>query len=243
MGGCVGLTLREPNGTEHRMCRWTNILPWALTNLAFIEERPEHVREILGQWYDMREDWLSNGPGGPFRHRMSSIYGPHPYLAPCEYGLVVVDMVNKVIVTMQAYTKIGNIGRVAFAGENPRDPDSDYQRFRALYDAGRAPTVARWDKASRQWVTSQNPWRRAQDCLRQRDTDVNFPIIMRPYVVENIREGMSMFDRDTPEMVARFRRRVLDLGFKLTDEEERLWSEWGKPPDLEFGATDVEASP
>jgi hypothetical protein len=34
MGGAIGFTLREENGKEHRMCRWTNMMPWAVNHIG-----------------------------------------------------------------------------------------------------------------------------------------------------------------------------------------------------------------
>lgn len=143
MGGSVALTLREPNGTEHRMCRWTNILPWAITNLGLIEDRPEHLAEILEQWTSMRTDWDASQAGGvPCQHNMTSVYAPYPFLAPIEYGLVLVDGVHRIILTRQGYTAIGAINPLSVVRGDPADPKSATHRYIALFDAGRIEATA-----------------------------------------------------------------------------------------------------
>lgn len=223
MGGSVGVTIRLPDSVEHRMCRWTNVLPWALTNLRFIQEDPAHLAEYLEQWLSMKADWEENRATGKFRHNMTDVYAPYARLAPCEYGLVVVDMVNKVIVHSQEYTSIGTISPATMAGEDPDDDDSTFNRLKALMEAGRASTFLGYKRsAPRHPVPS--PWPTAEAVLENLEEgdrsclDGAFVIDMSPYKVER-------FPRN-PEGMMALRQRVLDLGFVLTEEEEAEWRDW-----------------
>jgi len=46
MGGSLAVTLREPDGTEHRMCRWMNMLPAFINNLKLVEQDQTHVAVV-----------------------------------------------------------------------------------------------------------------------------------------------------------------------------------------------------
>ena len=42
MGGTVGMTIRKPDGTELRMARWTNNIPYFVKNDRFFEFDKDH---------------------------------------------------------------------------------------------------------------------------------------------------------------------------------------------------------
>lgn len=234
MGGSVGLTIREPDGTEHRMTRWTNILPWVLTDLGLLEDDPKHVQEVLAQWRVMRADYEAHvaeyDPKGryPFEHPMTEVYAPYPFLAPREYGLVVVDMQSKVILSSQGYTIPGEIHSFAFSGENTESPDSNFQRFKRLFDAGRIRTIRYHHDPDRR--QEPVPWRSAEEALAafqalDRDSDLRgfaYQVDMHPYVVEHI------LNLDAEKSQA-MRERILQLGFTLSAEEEAVWTKWSDP--------------
>ena len=128
MGGSIGLTLREPDGKEHRMCRWTNALNFFVNNLKLVNKDNSHIEDILKYWYEMREDYELHKEDGNFEFEMTDAYAPFPYLAPMDYGLVVVDMVNDQILSYQGHTSFGRIAAVSVlnAMQNP-DPHPDPQ--------------------------------------------------------------------------------------------------------------------
>ncbi|MBW3015805.1 hypothetical protein KY330_05250 [Candidatus Woesearchaeota archaeon] len=124
MGGSIALTIREPNGKEHRMCRSTKILPSLVNNLRLINKDTSFIQGELKPWYEMREDYLKHEKewlaiqkkhdscairDSPFENNMTSCYGDHPFLAPTGYGLVVIDMLKDQILSTQGYTCLGNI--------------------------------------------------------------------------------------------------------------------------------------
>ena len=216
------MTLRLPNGIEHRMCRWTNIMPWAFTNLALIESRPEHIAALLEQWLLMKADWeKSQAAGTKPENNMTDFYAPHQVLAPNGYGLVVVDMVNKVIAHSQGYTDIGTIFSASFHDGPTSDPDSNAYRFKQLFDSGKI-------KEFRQWGREKPPITdfagMSADAVitslgMAGDRTGDFIVDMSPYTVERYAE------HDYASAV-KLRERVLELGFVLTSKEEELWNDW-----------------
>lgn len=118
MGGSVAWTLRltpeiaEAAGldaTEYRMKRWTNIfshseLQGMTSTDAFLSGKRAAVRDAVDSWLGMQEDWLTNKKTKAFKYHMTSTYAPYPLgLKPAEYGVIVTDFVNKVIVSCQGY--------------------------------------------------------------------------------------------------------------------------------------------
>lgn len=110
MGGSVAWTLRLPDGTEHRMQRWTNVfsgIDGVTSADAFLMGKPEAIQESLGSWLSMKADWEDNHETGKFRENMTSVYAPYPYgLRPSEYGFFVTDFQNHTIISCQTYTRL-----------------------------------------------------------------------------------------------------------------------------------------
>ena len=224
MGGSISFTVREADGTEHRMCRWTNQLPWAVTNLGMLEGRPEHVQEVVRLWHEMRADWEANNATGEFKIRMTPTYASEPgLLAPSCYGLVVVDHVRKVILTCQDYTAIGRINGVSFDSDDPEDPDSNFVRFKELVQAHRITHVEVRTKRERGIVTfdqtlTAERCRELSSPLAENRVLPIFHVNMHPFKVEEFR----------PTEYEKMRERVLELGFKLTPEDEAEWVTWAQ---------------
>ncbi|MBS3146067.1 hypothetical protein J4471_00020 [Candidatus Woesearchaeota archaeon] len=132
MGGSIGVTVREENGKEHRMCRWTNTLPWFITNLRFLNKDPKHLEAYLEQWNIMKADYDNHknewesikqkyGRDAwnhePFENNMTGCYAPYAFLAPQGYGLVVVDMQKDIVLDFQGYTSLDTIHGVSIASD------------------------------------------------------------------------------------------------------------------------------
>lgn len=263
MGGSIAVTVREPNGTEHRMCRWTNAIPWFMKNIRLLNKDPAHIREYLKDWQDMRADYekhkdeweaLKQKYGdkvwdhdGPFEFPMTDAYAPYPFLAPLEYGLVVFDMQKNHILDYQGYTSPDAIDSVAVVfdmssvspgkhkivvgGPQPeklgrkafylQDDESNAVRFRELLEAGRITKAVNY----RTKETISLDGKSLDDAIKVIEDDserhVYFPIDMSPY------EVTRYIERD-PEEAQKMHSRIKDLGFQLSDEEERLWEEWIK---------------
>lgn len=281
MGGNLAITVREPDGKEHRMDRWTNSMPWFVDNIDLVEKRPEHIQDYLKTWYDFVKDWDEHGeaylkaraeaekrakkegghywgymPKEPFTHNMTPVYATHRFLAPSEYGQVVVDMVNNKILSNQHYTQFGEISRIGAVvmlnqeGEGEfweRHPDgaAAHCRLREFFEAGRIleiytrggdPEIDRGltrledipdSKALLEYLKKEDPnW----DARREMDRDdPNYPPPW-PDDWASFRLDMSPFEVvDFPESEQGFRdmkQAILDLDFVLTDEEDQMWEEW-----------------
>lgn len=223
MGGSIAVTLREPDGTEHRMCRWTNILPWMCLSVGTFKKSRRHIREILKQWEDMGKDWEANKDTGKFKYRMTPCYHPFNLLAPDDYGLVVLDMKSNVILTMQNYTGLTTL---TVPAHESIDPDR-FDQVKKLLAAGR---IQGWDgfwKSSTEPITKPLPpgttWEQFLELHEKMWGDPDF--FLRGVLIDTNPFKVEKFRRDE-EGIRAFRQRVLDLGFVLTPEDEARWTKW-----------------
>ena len=231
MGGSVAVTLREPDGTEHRMCRWTNPLPWFINNMKFINKDPVHIKQWLDRWNEMRADWEKNKGTGKFEFPMTEAYAPSPYLAPMGYGLVVIDMKKNVILNCQGYCNFGVIHGVSIAldmnpnvisGDKPEDRDKEIAK--AFFDANRA-VVWKWvkgvtKKRRGQFLTTQIGYQELLLILKKNNEMLDIRLDMHPFKIQDYSEESASW----PKM----RADIEKLGFKITAEEDKMWDEWLK---------------
>jgi hypothetical protein len=98
MGGAVGFTIRERNGTEHRMCRWTNNFSWYTDNMRLVNKNPAHLKRYLAGWDELKKTHREE-PNKWF----ASCLVPYAGLNPVEYGLIVVDYRTNTILDMNDY--------------------------------------------------------------------------------------------------------------------------------------------
>lgn len=249
MGGSVGLTIREPNGKEHRMCRWTNIIPSILNNLRLVNKDPAYVQDIVKPWYDMRQDYEAHKTDEKFEQNMSPVYAPHPFLAPCDYGLIVVDMAKNQILDYQGYCRLGGISSVSIKSDiteneegghtlvyigpesqrskqlgvgrafNSEDEFSSAMRFKRFYEVGRVNQAV--DKRTRQ-ATSLNG--KSLDEIAEMIMSkqyYDFPLDISPFQI-------TRYHEHDPEDARKMQTRIEELGFNLTDQEKSVWDEWVK---------------
>jgi len=215
MGGAVAVTLREPDGTEHRMCRWTNGLPWMLVNIGLYEKRPEHIAAIIKAWEEMKNDWRLHKdepftPEREFEFPMTPTYAPYGMLAPHGYGLVVMDMKHDEILTLQGYTSFDNLHAC------DARYSEDLERFDALHKAGRITGVSEY-KSSGGWIMRALP--SIEDIRLLEEKDI---LSVRKYPVDTSPFKIRVFEENLRGLAA-LKAAVLGLGFILTEEEETAW--------------------
>lgn len=227
MGGSIGVTIREEDGTEHRMCRWTNSLPGFIHNLKFINKDKDYLKEYLKMWEKMRKDWIENkdnkdkkffsepveigsikvGGGIPqeFRYNMTSAYAPYPFLAPMDYGLVVIDIKNDIILHSQGYCSIGSFitSRASFNKEDVKIISELNKNKRILK------------------VTDDDDKKVKEIVINPKQTYFyNIKVDLSPFKVKKFEKS--------PKGTKELKREIIKLGFKITEEEEKMWEEYIK---------------
>ena len=225
MGGTVAVTLRKPDGAEYRMDRWTNSMPWGICNLKMLQSDEAHITEYLKPWLDMQDDWERNKESGVFENNMTSCYFPSMGLVPCGYGLVVVDHINKVILDMQGYSGLDNIAPVSLSLELPRkmpedgvftfDPDGSVVRFKEFLDAGLVKGIKTKDSFDKLDMTFDQLVVKLMDWENTRDW-YKFDLDLNGWSYES-------FGEYDPVAMKAMRNRILELGFVISDEENKAW--------------------
>ena len=236
MGGTTSITLRKPDSTEFRMTRWTNSMPWGVCNPRMFNADEKHMDEYLHQWLKMKDDWDRNHIGGKFENEMTDCYFPSAGLAPCGYGLTVVDHVNNVILDMQGYTSFHNMNVAGIALDitktdegryECRMDDSNFLCFKEFLEDDRIVGVEVINKEKNGLDVIPLPTKdlsKLVDIIGNYDNPLknkwfNFALDIHPFTIERFEEC------DSAE-TERMRQRVLELGFVLTDAENAEWDDF-----------------
>lgn len=251
MGGAIGFVVREENGTEHRMCRHTNNFPWYTDNIGLAEKDPGHLQKWLDGWETLK-GWYKNERG----QTKADWLVPYAGLNPVEYGLIVVDYKTNTILDMNNYHQVGNLSMVCLANDIEitkvtdkktkqegfsiqMHPDGEAHTLHQFVEAGRVPKMwwyepkARGKKAPlvrKEMDMKGRPAMEFFTLIHEYKKDrsdkkryYNFELDLSPFTVES-------FEKDG-EGVRKLKQRVLDLGFKLTKKEEKVWAKYTKDRD------------
>jgi len=107
MGGTVAETIRKEDGSIIKMARRTGAYNYMFFSKEFNNgEIDKAVTEHIDIFMEMKEDFEN---GEPYKYEMSPVYGGFTLLAPVDYGLVVIDIKNKKIHSMQDFDNPGFI--------------------------------------------------------------------------------------------------------------------------------------
>jgi len=222
MGGTLGVTIRDLDGTVHRMGRWTNPTPYFIHNLHFIEKDRAYLQAYLDEWYKMRSDWLQFGNTPQNPSPMSACYADdaNMVLAPQGYGLLVIDYQTGVVLHCQGYTSYGGgfyYGRCHDEREVKAEIENNAYLI-DLFNAGRIKNLAIEDRF-------YNPI-----------TDYDF-VSGSDFVCQVCGKWLyAEFDIDvSPWTVTRFKmereawlvfRQTCDNLIGLTAQDKAAWDEW-----------------
>lgn len=238
MGGRVAVTLREPDGTEHRMVRWTNSMPFYICNTKMLRADREHIDEYLSQWRLMKDDWERNHKTGKFEHNMTDFYVPYDgnCLYPQGYGLVVVDLKENQLLSYQGYTNFTQIGAARIQMETrPRgimpsvkeekeawqkalaDPNSDLNRLKAFYDEGRIDSIGNWTGDPTVEYSVPTDFENLRIVINNMQGWVSFNLDLRPLTVADFND----YDIRSARVMYKF----VQENFELSEEEEAGWQD------------------
>lgn len=233
MGGTVAITVRKPDGQEFRMMRWTNALPHFVVNTRLLSKEEEHINDYIKTWQEMKQDYENKQRQLP----MSDVYVPYDNkcLYPCGYGLVVVDMVNDVILSLQGYTSLDTFYFARFSNALHEDKmndntlsdpkESDTYRLKCFFDEKRILGINRWDEKNQRIVIDK--FKIKFDTLTKNIVKYEkkylhncFILDMKPFTVKKFEENSIG--------VEELKKEVLNLGFNLSKEEEIEWEDFKK---------------
>lgn len=222
MGGTISITLRKSDGTEYRMQRWTNIMPYYLSHPKLYEENEDHISEFLKKWIDMRQDYEKHKDDKKFEIKGTDEYFPSDGMVPIGYGIVVIDMKNKVILDcFQDYHSIGKLSCIKLISmlnnkfSNLHTDEIDEYRY--LISSHRIKNAVDYVKKGEKFIIKNYPIPNTFEELMQFSQDHqyngDFKIDTKPYTIERYEYG------DTEKVLNRIR----SLGFSLSEEEEKSW--------------------
>lgn len=226
MGGSVALTIREPDGKEHRMEVLSRALGGYIHNLRIYQKDLGLVRKIQQDAdeliaFETRENMQR-------AQRDLPPHEPFRFLAPSNYGLTVVDMAQNYILHYQACLRpcefdsfpimheIFNNGKLGIKPFESPDEFSEQSRFKRLWETGRIRLITNLNEDT---FPLEGKTLEEITKMIQSDRDSYFPLDTSPFKVETFPE----YDFEGAKAV---KARILELGFKLTPEEERIWEKW-----------------
>lgn len=238
MGGSVAITLREPDGKETRMVRWTNIMPHFICNTKMINGNRDHIDEFLLKWQEMKLDWEMNHESEKFDNAMTKFYVPYDgqCLYPVEYGLVVVDLQKNHLLSYQDYTNFTRISAAKLHidvfphGYDPRYnesfppswdkalmlKDSAATRLKGFYDENRIERIGNWSAEPTVEYSIPQSFVSFRDSVCDMQTYVDFYLDLSPLSVLNYRSG-------DPDAACQMLDTIKSLDFKLSSNELEMW--------------------
>lgn len=226
MGGNVAWTLRLEDGTEYRMSRWTNIFAHATINEPFLRGEPDAIQESLEEWFQMKKDWEDNKKTKNYNFPMTDCYSPYPFgLKPIEYGIIVTDFVNKVIISNQGYTDLcaKYVSRNAEQLRTKVAKDVlSLDQLQQYLDSGRLKGYEMLVNNQHVYVTDCSD-KTAEIIMNDLETLRGLSIIYisppAPWVVHDYFMQDKQGRIQTYDMVK-------SLGFSISPSEQRRWNAW-----------------
>lgn len=222
MGGTIGFTIREKDGREHRMFRWTNSFPFFLNNMKFIEQDEQHLQEFLQTWHDMVKAYES---GDLTEAPMADAYVPGAGLYPKEYGLIVVDYHTMTILQCQSYSPIGLLDtsgvwraiKSKWGSDSPEHDQEERQRYESLFSSNRIIKARRYEDLVEVEVKEFSIDEFLDGYLTDKEKYCSATVDMFPWKLVTFKDSREGFDEMKKEVEA--------LGFELSQQEEEGWKE------------------
>lgn len=252
MGGAVAWTLRLRDGTEYRMKVWTNPIPGLVQDLDFLTEKPEAIYRIVNPWMARKADWEENRLTGSYRIGDTPIFAPYPHgLFPCDYGLIVTDFKTRKFFSYQGYSTLDQIPALRLQyPDDIANEDSKTDTLKTFIAANRIRHYRLFarNEAVAKKIASSHPGTRysplrigrleqtvlvpgstpyaslIETCDRLKVDTLDRPISYPAAVIDLSPFTYERFDtraRGCETLLARVR----DLGFSLSEAEEKGWEE------------------
>lgn len=216
MGGNMMVGFIEPDGTKWRMERWTNPLPGFIHNRKFLARDPKHIAEWMEAYLAMKKDWDAHGPKGPFTENMTNVYAPFPApLVPSEYGIVLIDMEQLTIHSMNGYFQPGTIHGIYLLPPHPNIHGNEelIEEAHWFRDQGRLTLLSDWGNKGLEGIRAEG--------IRDPEFSRDYTADMSPFKV------VVHTDWDDPAGFTALRERARER-FGLSKKEERGWDRYKK---------------
>lgn len=200
MGGFVEITLRERNGKIHKMSRYTGSVSHFIDNDKLFEMDRKHIE----------------------KYTQKGIYDDEAKLAPEEYGIIVVDLKTKTILSCNDYTSFGKTSLVSMRLDNENrnvitEDSNSATIFKRLFDKGYV--IGYYTFKDKENLTKVDTWGEVENMIKdERKHGILFKIDPPGWTIVNYK-GDS-------KSLSQMKDKVKELGFELTESEESDWNEW-----------------
>jgi hypothetical protein len=253
MGGSVAVTLRMPDGTEHRMARSTFPMSGFVNNMRFVRKEQAWIDAWMSQWYNMVADWDSRkeiidqakwrfgdnwASHVHFSNDMTPVHAVWRLLAPYKSGIIVLDMRDNLVMSCQSQVPFGKISISRVKSGLDRDGEvikgaDEWNQARTLeefHKEGKVKGVFSWSAMDFSVSLTKIGDMSFYDLLAYAS--------MRPDVMDRTNldpisyaidlspfKVVEFKDNDVTE-AEKFRNMLLQHGFVLSKEEEQAWDNW-----------------
>lgn len=237
MGGTVAETIRKENGEVIKMARKTGAYNWMFFTKEFAEGNfNEAIENHVQAFREMQEDFQS---GEPYKFPMSPVYGWCNETAPIDYGLVVIDIQNKKIHSMQGYDRPGYEYFNMLSKYTVLDKERE-EAFQYLIENNLLNIFNRNQIENKNEVKDIEEYF-GKNCTLEtiRDTMnskmkkafTNYlDLVFYPKMLDNF-EYISY--EENPEGTFQLLKNLIDDGFEFNQEETKMWKERVQECDIE----------
>ncbi len=228
MGGHIPVAVRRANGSVRTIGVWTNPLKSYILDRRFLEGSLDPVDEFFARY--LRDDHGEDSFGGP------------QAAVPGEYGFVLIDAVDRVVMNWSHYTRLSecrldDMGIDFDPSESTLDfyDDEHSVEMRAIV-MEHLRLIRRWDGEAKDWVDPPfKPFGSDDDLaafIVNQPPDVRTyasgRVVRRPpylkFVLGSPAWEFIELNHHAEEDFARARARV-EASINLTDEERAAWDE------------------
>lgn len=201
MGGYIGVTIREENGNQHSMGRWTNPLPYFFKNLKFFKKDKKYLAQYLKQ-------------------KRGKELKAYDFLAPVEYGLVVIDYHTNTVLYANHYS---NMITWDFASiwMDMREEDLA-ETIKELCVDNRFIGYTKYEKIKNKYVcktiNKAISFEELSQMIKERDFENkgHFILDSSPWIFKRFDDSKNGF--------LKLKKEIIKLGFKLSSKEKELWN-------------------
>ena len=216
MGGCVAVTILDSKhfGKTVKMLRWTNALGQLFKQVGFPLKDPNTLASYMKSWEVMRDDYKAHKKNKKFKLEMTDMYFPYSCLAPCDYGLIVVDYTKNVILDMQDYDTL-TVDTTAHFNVCKQD----LALLQAWYSHKRLTIMKRNKYGRLQNVVFPPTFNKLKAFIRSKVAIYGFYEIhydISPFTLEKFNKNIT----GAKKMLKRIR----ELGFTLTMKDKKQWN-------------------
>ena len=200
MGGTISVVIRDMKAEVHKLLAWTNPTPYFIHDLRFIAKDAKYFAD-----YIHGED-----KGG--------------FLAPCDYGLLVIDLITEQVIHCQDYS---DYARHFISSNFPRSEEElaaymdEDKTFSELYDAGRLRNIVLTERGSETKVNAEQVgFVDGIDFVKKVHTQylwADFDVDLSPWDVRAM--------PDSKDGWKEFRGVCMEL-FGLSNDDEAEWDDW-----------------